>query len=82
MFSTMQVYKGQKVADNDEKIQAVIKALLNHKDLLIRAATGVYGVDRARLGGRFKGVKSIAESHEERQHLSIPEEALVNRLLL
>ena len=44
------------------------------EDLSIREAAKRYGVHRITLGRRLKGGKSIAESREQYQHLSIPQE--------
>src|SRR6266496_1031100 len=70
----MPAHKSQKVAENDKKIQIAIDALLNDKDLSVTEAAKVYGVNHITLSRRFKRGKSIAESREQQQHLSIPEE--------
>ena len=70
----MPARKSQKVAENDEKIQAAIDDMQNDEDLSIREAAKRHGVNRITLGRRLNGGKSIAESCEQYQHLSIPQE--------
>ena len=51
-----------------------IDILSNNEDLFITETTRIYKINHITLDRRFKRRKSIAESREQQQHLSIPEE--------
>ena len=70
----MPACKSQKVAENNEKIQAAINDMQNDEDLSIREAAKWHRVNRITRGRRLKGGKSIAEAIQQYQHLSIPQE--------
>ena len=70
----MPARKSQKRSETDERIKKALIELTINKSRSIRAVAREYNVDHATLSRRSKGGKSIAESRESQQILTIPEE--------
>ena len=60
-------YSYQKVIENEKKFQEIL-------EIFICIIIKIHDINHVTLGHRMKGGKSIAESHEDQQNLSIPEE--------
>ena len=64
----------QRVIDNEKRIQEAIDGLRKGQYSSIHAAAKAHDVSHVTLNRRMNGGKSIAESREEQQNLSIAEE--------
>jgi len=65
--------------DNEKQIQAAIDGLRKGQYSSVRAAAKAHDVSHVTLNRRMNGGKSIAESREEQQNLSIAEEKALSR---
>ena len=69
----------QRVMDNEKRIQEALDALRKGQYSSVRAAATAYGLSHTTLNRRTNGGKSIAESREGQQNLSIAEEKALLR---
>ncbi len=67
-------HPSQNVIENEKKLQEALYKLLKGQYSSIHAAAKAHDINHVTLGRRMKGGKSIAESCEDQQNLSIVEE--------
>lgn len=72
----------QKTIENDKRIQEALDGLLKDQYPSVRAAVKAHDVNHVTLNNRMKGGRSIAESREDHQNLSIAEEKALSRWII
>ncbi len=75
----MPMIKSERVAENDAGILLALNDLKKHKFKSVHATAGHHKVSHSTLLQRWKGSKTIAESREDQQNLTIPEEKALKR---
>jgi hypothetical protein len=71
--------KSERIAENDATMLLALNDLKKRKFKSVRAAAGHYKVSHTTLLRRWKGGKNIAESREDQQNLTIPEEKALEK---
>ena len=71
--------KSERVAENDAAILLALNDLKKRTFKSVRAAASHHKVSHTTLLRRWKGSKTIAESREDQQNLTIPEEKALER---
>jgi DDE superfamily endonuclease/Tc5 transposase DNA-binding domain len=75
----MPTIKSERIAENDATMLLALNDLKKRKFKSVRAAAGHYKVSHTTLLRRWKGGKTIAESREDQQNLTIPEEKALEK---
>ena len=78
----MPTIKSERVAGNDAAILLALNDLKKRTFKSVRAAAGHHKVSHTTLWWRWKGGKTIAESPEDQQNLTIAEEKALEKWIM